>query len=206
MRTLLDGPSPITGGKLELCKEKADVTFRGETISYVKTFYHCIDSEAEFVDEELENMNLKLIYDTYRRNHSIPLAEDLKQMRKRYGIPSSAMSIILGLGENQFGLYEEGAVPSLSVGKLLALAMDPGNLKEMLISARYAFTDSQYDKYYRAIESSFPPAFYETIEVKFSVFDDIVSCLPSCLLNEKEPRKSYSQKMNHYLDKHCVYV
>lgn len=206
MRKVLDRPSPLTGGKLELCKERAEVTFRGETISYVKSFYHCVDSDAEFVDEELENANLKLIYDTYRQNHSIPLAEDLTQMRKRYGIPSSAMSIILGLGENQFGLYEEGVVPSLSVGKLLALAMEPENLKEMLVSARSAFSDSQYDKYYRAIESSFHPACYETIEVRFFDFEAIVSSLPSCILMEKKPKKNYSQKMNHYPEKCCVYV
>ena len=119
----------------------------------------------EFADDKLEAANLKRIYDTYRHRHGIPTAEDLKRMRERYGIPSTAMSIILGLGENQFGLYEEGTVPTLSVGRLLALAMNPANMMDMLRSSRNSFSDKQYAKYFSAIATSRHPAKYETEDV-----------------------------------------
>ena len=150
MSIIVDKPSPVTGGHLKLCTEIAEVTFRGETISYEKSFYRCMDSGLEFVDEELENSNLKSIYDTYRQNHCIPLAEELTRMRERYGIPARAMSLILGLGENQYSLYENGIVPSASVGNLLAFAKDPANLKLMLYTARSTFSDKEYNKYLRA--------------------------------------------------------
>ena len=67
MSILIDKESPITGGPLLLCKKKAEVTYRGERIPYEKCFYRCVDSGLEFVDEELEAANLKLIYDTYRQ-------------------------------------------------------------------------------------------------------------------------------------------
>ena len=162
MSVIVDKKSPITGGPLELCKEQAEVTYRGEQISYEKSFYRCVDSGMEFVDEEQEKANLKLIYDTYRHIHFIPLAEELKEMRERYGIPSIAMSLILGLGENQYGLYEDGVVPSPSVGKLLALAKDPAILKGMLESAKSSFSEKQYGKYFDAIALSMLPAKYET--------------------------------------------
>lgn len=162
MREFIDRPSPITGGPLELCKEIAEVTFRGEVISYERSFYHCVDSGLEFVDEEQEKTNLKLIYDTYRVRHSIPMPEELKRIRERYGIPSYAMSLILGLGENQYGLYEEGAVPTPSVGKLLSLVKEPAIMKEMLESARSSFNEKQYGKFYDAIVLSLLPAKYET--------------------------------------------
>ena len=154
MRHLLDKPSPITGGPLELCVEPATAHFRGESIPYQKRYYHCVDSDMEFANSEMETANLKAIYDTYRRRHGIPLAEELVEMRKRYGLPVRAMSIILGLGENQYGLYEEGTVPTVSVGNLLSLARDLKNMKKMLQSARSFFSDKEYSKYFLALASS----------------------------------------------------
>lgn len=160
MKQIVDKPSPVTGGVLELCSKPATVEFRGESIPYEKLFYHCVDSDLSFGDDELETANLKRIYDTYRRRHGIPTAEELRRMRERYGIPSGAMSVILGLGENQYGLYEDGTVPTLSVGKLLALAASPAIMARMLQYARGAFSDKQYSKYYKAIASSMHPARY----------------------------------------------
>lgn len=201
MRQIIDKPSPITGGQLELCSEQATVSYRGETISYEKSFYHCLDTGMEFADEELEKANLKRIYDTYRRRHGIPMAEDLKKMRERYGIPSSAMSIILGLGENQFGLYEDGTVPIPSVGKLLALAADPSIMREMLRFARRSFSDKQYNKYYDAIMTAMPPAWY-AVEVSglfdYGVFNAFPASVVNCKRVVSSPRKVRYNEYNSY--------
>ena len=201
MRRIVDKPSPVTGGQLELCTEKAEVTFRGETIAYEKSFYRCLDSGLEFVDKELENANLKSIYDTYRQNHCIPLAEELTRMRERYGIPSRAMSLILGLGENQYSLYENGTVPSASVGNLLAFAKDPAKLKLMLYTARSAFSDKEYNKYLRAIDSSLHPAYYETV---ISIFDYVVYNRPFCESVTLKLNSKPSSKKEDY--NACVYA
>lgn len=196
MRKLVNKPSPITGGPLELCIETAEVTFRGEIIPYEKTFFHCVDSGLEFVDEEQEAANLKLIYDTYRALHSIPMPEELKVMRERYGIPSFAMSLILGLGENQYGLYEEGVVPTPSVGRLLALAKDPVIMRGMLESARSLFSEKQYGKYYSSIVLSMQPAKYETEKKGLLDYCFLTSNAPARLIVCK-PKVSSNRK-NHY--------
>ena len=195
MKQIIDKPSPFSGGMLELHTEPATVTYRGETISYDKSFYHCVDTGMEFADEELEGMNLKRIYDAYRLLHGIPLAEELKQMRERYGIPSSAMSLILGLGENQFGLYEEGTVPTPSVGRLLALAVDPANMRDMLRAARHSFSDKQYAKYFNAITASMHPAKYETEEVGLTDYS-YYSSFPSANIAMKP--KAFSRRRSAY--------
>ena len=201
MRQIIDRPSPLTGGKLELCTEPATVSYRGETISYEKSFYHCVETDMEFVDEELEKANLKRIYDTYRHQHGIPTAEALKKMRERYGIPSSAMSIILGLGENQFGLYEEGTVPTPSVGKLLALAADPAIMREMLQFARMFFSEKQYNKYYDAILTSMQPAWYVVEEsglFDYGVFYAFPASIVHCKPFASSPRKTRYNEYNSY--------
>lgn len=196
MRRIIDRPSPITGGKLELCSELATVEYRGETISYERSFYHCIDSDMEFEDEEVEAKNLKLIYDTYRLRHSIPLAEDLKLMRERYGLPLSAVSTILGLGENQYALYEDGAVPTASIGRLLAFVMDPAYMLKLLQFTRGHFTDKQYRKYYKSIVASMPPAQYDIEEkgiMDYGLFGAFPPASVSISNNVPSPRrKSYN--------------
>lgn len=179
MSMIVDKPSPVTGGPLQLRKAIFEVTFRGETLSYEKSFYHCVDSGLEFTDDELEKKNLRLIYDVYREKHSIPSPEDLKGMREKYGVPSSAMSIILGLGENQYALYEEGVVPTSSVARLLTLAKNPSIMKNMLEAARSSFNEKQYAKYFKAIELAMPPAKYETEKTGLMEFFFFPSSAPS---------------------------
>ena len=72
-KRILDIPSPITGGKLELCVDTAQTVFRGESVSYEKSFYHCVDSGLEYADEAMEAANLKNMYDAYCRAHGIPM-------------------------------------------------------------------------------------------------------------------------------------
>ena len=197
MKQLIDKTSPITGGKLELCSVPATVEYRGETISYERFFYHCLDSDMEFEDEELEARNLKLVYDTYRRRHSIPLAEELKQMRERYGLPMSAMSLILGLGENQYALYEDGAVPTASVGKLLSLAADPAVMREMLLAARYQFSDKLFSKYFSSVVASMQPAQYEIVDagvLDYGFYDSFppATCKISVTVTPSYRKSSYN--------------
>lgn len=201
MRQIIDKPSPITGGQMELCSELASVSYRGENISFEKYFYRCVDTGMEFVDEELEQANLKVMYDTYRFRHGIPTAEELKMMRRRYGIPSVAMSIILGLGENQFGLYEDGVVPTLSVGKLLALAEDPVIMREMLQSSKMVFSDKQYNKYYDAIALSMHPSSYVVEESRlldYGVFRAFPAKVLNCKSEVSSLRKMHYNEYSNY--------
>ncbi len=196
MRQLIDKPSPITGGKLEFCAEPSTVEYRGETIPYKRRFYHCVDSDLEFADDELETANLKEIYDTYRFRHGIPLAIELTHIREGYGIPATAMSIILGLGENQYRLYEDGVVPTPSVGRLLALAFDPQTMMAMLHSARHSFTDKQYRKYYESIVEALPPATYEIEDARawdYGVF----APFPPSEISISKPAVSSPRKMQY---------
>lgn len=57
--------SPITGGEMQLMQEKSSVKFRGEEISFIKKFYHCVNSGQEFTDTELDNDNMWAIFRAY---------------------------------------------------------------------------------------------------------------------------------------------
>lgn len=90
--------SPITGGEMQLMQEKSSVKFRGEEISFIKKFYHCVDSGQEFTDTELDNDNMWSIFRAYwerkgfehfydidgYREEQESASEDLEQAANRY--------------------------------------------------------------------------------------------------------------------------
>ena len=199
MKKKLDIPSPITGGPLELCSSKETISFRGEEIPYEKKFYRCVESGAEFADEKLEKENLKRIYDTYRLRHGIPLAEELKRRRLQYGIPAKAMAVILGLGENQYRLYEDDTVPSVSVGKLLALAMEPSNMREMLMAAKGILPAKDYKRYFKAFELSTYCSVYELSDLQLPCYEDIAIAFPAEESIPTDRRKSVVKKDSYII-------
>lgn len=69
--------SPLTGGELLLLQEKANVTFRGESVTFTKKFYHCVDSGMEFTNDELDDDNMWAIFRAYCEKKGIESFKDL---------------------------------------------------------------------------------------------------------------------------------
>lgn len=57
--------SPITGGEMQLMQERTSVKFRGKEVSFVKKYYHCVDSGQDFTDTELDDDNMWAIFRAY---------------------------------------------------------------------------------------------------------------------------------------------
>ena len=74
--------SPITGGEMQLMQEKSSVKFRGEEISFIKKFYHCVNSGQEFTDTELDNDNMWAIFRAYWERRGFKHFYDIDGYRK----------------------------------------------------------------------------------------------------------------------------
>lgn len=149
--------SPFTGGAVELCSEQATTHFRNEQYSYTSYYYRCVDTGRVFSDNELDDRSLAAVYDQYRQRHGIPTVEEIKEIRALYGLSALAMSRVLGLGDNQYRLYEEGAVPSESAGKLIALSRQKTNMLTLLESSKAAFSEKEYNRFYEMVRESSAP-------------------------------------------------
>ena len=146
--------SPFTGGSVELLSEQATTTFRGERYQYTSYYYKCNDTGRLFSDNEVDDKSLDQVYDQYRLRHGIPSKEEIRQIREQFNLSALAMSKILGLGDNQYRLYEEGTIPVESVGKLIALARQKVNMLALLDSSKALFPEKEYTRYYEKINSS----------------------------------------------------
>jgi uncharacterized phage-associated protein len=56
------------------------------------------------------------------------------------------MSLILGIGVNQYRLYEQGEVPSVSNGRMIRSIMNPKVMLEMVESSKNELSESEYEK------------------------------------------------------------
>lgn len=132
-------------------QEERSLVFRRERFSYVASFYRCPVTKIDFTTTDLDTINLQQVMDQYRKKYDIPSPEEMKALRLRYGLSAAKMSEILGLGTNQYRLYENGEMPSLAVGRYLRLLEDPVVLLRVLRSAKAQFAEEEYRKLLKKI-------------------------------------------------------
>lgn len=113
--------------------EVQTLNFRKEEFTVKQRFFLCEESGERFTSTALDELNLTLIYNAYRAKHHIPTTLEIKETREKYGLSALKMSEILGFGQNSYGLYERGEIPSLSNSKLLKLAGDLESFQQLVI-------------------------------------------------------------------------
>lgn len=147
--------SPFSEGKAVLQAETRDMDFRGERFSYLHRNYRCEETGMEFTTDDMDFDNLERVYSQYRAAHDIPSPAELKVMREEYGLSASKMSEILGLGVNQYARYEQGVMPSESVGKMLRSIQTPSIFMGYLESSKRQFSEEEYKKICAKVQKSF---------------------------------------------------
>lgn len=163
--------SPFTGGKVTKRTESASLEFRGDTYHFERAYYVCEDTGLEFTTSELDDANMEAVYSQYREKYGIPSPKEIIAIRKSYGLPASAMSKILGLGANQYGLYERGLVPSESVGKMIRSVSNKDVFMGYFSLAKVKFSPEEYRRYSSKIFSADAPQTYEYCrEIAYSSF------------------------------------
>lgn len=159
--------SPFTGGKVTLGCEPTTITYRGEEFSCHRYYYTCVDTGIEFTDADLDDKGLSEVYTQYRKIHGIPSPESLASLRERIGISAKTMSLMLGLGENQYRLYESGEMPSESIGKMLATLFIPNVMETYLHSSRELLSTSKYYHTLTVLHHERDVVYYATKDLSF---------------------------------------
>ena len=146
--------SPFTGGNATLRHEKSELTFRKEKFQYVHQFYECDETKERFTTTELDDVNIAQVYNQYRAKYGIPFPDEIKRIRQRYGLSASKMSQILGFGDNQYRLYENGDIPSETNGKILMSIQNPQIFENFVVNAKNQFGDNEFAKILNKVKSA----------------------------------------------------
>jgi len=138
--------SPFSGGSAVLRCEPSSLTFRKEDFNFILQFYECEDTHERFTTSELDEVNIAQVYNQYRAKYGIPFPEEIKRIRQHYALSATKMSEILGFGENQYRLYENGDMPSEANGKILMSIMNPDFFLAFVLNSREQFSEDEYGK------------------------------------------------------------
>ena len=123
--------SPFADCRAELKISKTKRTFRKEEFEVYEYYYVCNETKKDFATTESTDITLKQLYNLYREKHNILFPLQIKQLREKYGLSAAKMSDVLGFGENVYGQYEKGEIPSKANAKFLNLARKPENFIEL---------------------------------------------------------------------------
>lgn len=128
--------SSFTGGAAVKKLDGQTLTYRSQTFQVHAHYYECVDTGETFTTEELDELNLLQLHNQYREHNHILFPEQIKSLREHYGVSQRTMSAIMGFGVNQYRSYEDGEIPSLSNAKLIGLARDARNFRELVLGRK----------------------------------------------------------------------
>lgn len=143
--------SPFTGKEMKRINEKRIWKFRGENFEYIHTAWLCEDTGEQFTTDESDTAGYNQVINQYRTKYGIPFTDEIIDTRKKYQISAAKMSLLLGLGINQYRLYEQGEVPNVSNGKMIRSIMNPRVMLELVKSSSNMLSKKDYDKIYKQI-------------------------------------------------------
>ncbi len=92
---------------------------KGEAYKFTSQIAYCDECETELYVAELEDTNLKTLYDVYRKAKDIISSEDIRKIPEKYNIGKRPLSKLLGWGEQTFTRYFDGDIPSKQYSEIL---------------------------------------------------------------------------------------
>lgn len=125
---------------------------KGENITILADVRHCNCCGNEIWDELLDSKNLLNAYAIFRRRHHLLQPEEIRNIRKKYGLSQSAFAKVLGLGEKTITRYENGSIPDAAQNALIKLVRHPENFAFLLQENRATISPQEYSSACTALE------------------------------------------------------
>lgn len=144
--------SPLTGGEAVYQKEMRETEYRGEKFVYEHHNIRDLETNLEFTNTEIDEGNVQRVYSQYRAKHNIPSPRELTEIREMYGLSAAKMSEILGIGTNQYRLYEDGVMPSEAIGKMLRSIQTPAVFLGYVEGCKNQMPEAEYNKLCQKIQ------------------------------------------------------
>lgn len=106
---------------------------KGEKYSYKGKTAYCTACGSEIYTGEINDYNLKALYDVYREKNGIITLDKIQAIPNMYSIGKRPLSILLGWGEQTFTRYCDGDIPTKQYSEILQkIYEDPHYYDEIL--------------------------------------------------------------------------
>ena len=131
--------------------EVRTATFRKEGYSYIHTGITDEDGEM-WTTTEMDEANIFQVYNQYRLKHGIPFPDEITGIRKHYGLSAAKMAQILGFGINQYRMYEDGEVPSVSNARTIIAAREKDVFMSFVEASKSEMSEQEYLRIKKKVE------------------------------------------------------
>ncbi|NLT95847.1 MAG: DUF4065 domain-containing protein [Clostridia bacterium] len=127
---------------------------KGEEYAYTGKKAVCMECGNEVYVADIEDQNLKALYDTYRQKNGIISLEKVREIPQKYNIGKRPLSLLLGWGEMTFSRYYEGDMPTKQYSDVLQkIYDDPLYYNELLEKNKVNLRSQQaYEKSKRKVQ------------------------------------------------------
>jgi uncharacterized phage-associated protein len=128
---------------------------KGTEYHYTGKEAHCTDCGALVYVSEINDHNLKALYDAYRLQNGIVPLEIILAIPEKYDIGKRPLSLLLGWGEQTFSRYCDGDLPTKQYSEILnRIYNDPAYYAKLLESGKGNLkTTAAYEKSKKAIDA-----------------------------------------------------
>ena len=134
-------------------QEVRTTTFRKEEYSYIHT--GIIDEDGEmWTTTEMDEANIFQVYNQYRIKHGIPFPDEIIGIREHYGLSAAKMAQILGFGINQYRMYEDGEVPSVSNARTIIAAREKDVFMSFVEASKSEISEQEYLRIKKKVEAA----------------------------------------------------
>lgn len=114
-------------------EKQMEGNIKGERYTYIGREAHCVDCGSEIYVYEVNDFNLKALYDTYREKNDIVSLQTILAIPEKYAIGKRPLSLLLGWGEQTFSRYCEGDIPTKQYSDILKrIYAEPNYYAELL--------------------------------------------------------------------------
>lgn len=113
--------------------------YRGYKVNVKQNIAVCDNCSERIYVSELENENLKSLYQKYRDMSGIISPEKIIQFRKKYDISKEELVAILDWGKMTVNRYERGALPNQSHSDILKLIIKNENYFKENVEKAYEY-------------------------------------------------------------------
>lgn len=113
--------------EIEERKRTAEITLKGDKVTYEERFYCCAnvaEDENEFETGAMMNENLLNARNAYRLKHALLTSGEIIEIRESYGLSQVDLARLLGWGEATISRYESKAIQDEAYDTMLRLIKD----------------------------------------------------------------------------------
>lgn len=145
-----------------LIPKKETFNVKGEGIAITCRVSVCSKCKRDVFDEEIDEKNLQLAYNKYRKRHKLLLPKEIREIREKYGLSQRALGRLLGWGEITVNRYEQGCIQDNAHNDILEFISAPKNMLKI------------YEKKKHLLSSNARISLLKTIDKLISGFPDII--------------------------------